>query len=351
MISEIILHNFKSFEQKKIHFPSGFCNIVWDNGVGKTNILQSIWIASWNPLPYGSDDFLHKIGSHQRYIEASILDNNSLPHTVRLAHDQSIAKKVITINGKKTTKAMISKLVFSVVYFSPYDMNLFYLGPKYRREFLFSILTRTSQTFAKEFSTYETILKHRNKVLKYLQEWRWIPEDLDYWDTAFVQSASQLYAQIFPLVEFFQANVLRFLPYFRDFSGNIDFLYLTKVRKATVAEDLKHYIQKNRDRDILLGRTPIGPHVDDFDVMLLDHPILAFASRGELKSVLLELKFLEIEFLKTCLWVKPVVLIDDILSELDQSHLDGVIKKCFDLQIIATSIVPISKENIYYIYL
>ena len=128
------------------------------------------------------------------------------------------------------------------------------------------------------------------------------------------------------------------LPYFDGKVKKIEFIHLSKTDEFDRENSIKRYFDKNFERDIILGNTQIGPHVDDFNLLLDGTPITHFASRGEAKSTIIGLKLLESRFIEEQTGKKPIILIDDLLSEIDEKHKNLILKRLNGYQIIITSL-------------
>ena len=135
--------------------------------------------------------------------------------------------------------------------------------------------------------------------------------------------------------------------YFSASISEVKFEYLSKVSENTVWEDIKNYLTKNLDRDIILWKTSIWPHIDDFDIKLDQVSLAKFASRWEIKSVIIYLKLLEWIFIEKKTWKKPILIIDDLLSELDDNHKNILLSKIVYYQSFISNIIE--EENSFYI--
>ena len=127
---------------------------------------------------------------------------------------------------------------------------------------------------------------------------------------------------------------------------NLEFEYITKTDLKNIIWSLKNYLDSNFQRDIILAKTAIWPHVDDFNIKINWIDILSYASRWETKSIIMTLKVIEMDYIKFKTWKTPILLIDDLSSELDEKHANLFLEKTNNYQCIFTSISSLNKENI-----
>lgn len=349
MLKSIKIKNFRSIKELEIFFSKTHTNISWFNWAWKTNILQAILFVFGNSIEKFKDVDLLKNDEQNMYIESCFL-KNSFEEKVSVWFERG-GKKTYFLNLKKKSKNTIKAETEKISFFSRVDMNLFYLWPKNRRDFLNNILFIVYPEYEKKFKEYEKILKNRNKLLKNIFENKSKKNELDIWNVKFIETREKLYEYIFNLVWFYEEQINSIWDIFISKKNNFNFIYKTKVKKNNIKSDIKEYIDKNFERDLILQKTHIWPHVDDFDIEINWKSVLNFASRWELKSIILELKKIELNYIKKESWKTPILLIDDIESELDEKHIDFVCNTFKDYQIISSSINPIKKENIENFYI
>ncbi len=342
MIESIKLVNFRNFHEKKLDSIQEKNFIVWENGAWKTNILEALSLL-WNNSLSGLqiENFVKK-WENIFYIEYQTSEWD----TVALSYDKEKKKKNYIVNGKHVSKKKFTDAGYKCVVFSPIIMNLMYLSPSLRRDFLDTILSNSYSEYSNVLKEYKKILSSRNKVLKNISEWQSKKEEILFWDTKFIEKASKIYGYRFKLIHFFESQISQSLEYFNGKIENIDFIYKTKIDEENIEKNISSYITENIERDIILAKTPIWPHVDDFDIYVDGISLTSYASRWETKSVILWLKLLEIVFTEKMTWKKPILLIDDLLSELDDVHKDMFTKKIKYYQTFITSIHIWEENNI-----
>ncbi|MBW7954577.1 DNA replication/repair protein RecF [Candidatus Gracilibacteria bacterium] len=342
MLQKINIINFRSIDKKELFFKEKNI-IIGPNGAGKTNILQAISILFGNNIFGYKDNHILKDNTDFLFIEGVFIES-SFEYKISFSYDKKLEKKTYSINGKKISKKELLKKSLKTSYFSPKDMNLFYLGPSSRRDFINNILGNIYPDYLLELKKYDTILKNRNKILKNIFEGKSKEEEIIFWDNKFIESCQKIYDYIIPLNSYLETNLLKESDIFKNENIKLNYRYNSKVDFKNIGESIKNYLDKNLKRDIILGRTHIGPHIDDFNIFIGEIEVSNFASRGELKSIILKLKLLEIDYIKHITSKTPLLLIDDFQSELDENHLNILKNNLKNLQVIYTSINTINKE-------
>jgi len=341
MIKSLKLKNFRNFKDEEFIFENEKFFIVWENWKWKTNILESLSILNNNSIIWINFDMLVKNNENNFFIEYQ----NDDWKTLWLSYDKELKKKKYFVNKKATSKKIFSQNTNISVIFSPIIMNIMYLSPSLRRDFLDQILINSYKDYDKISSDYKKILKNRNKVLKNIRENKSKKEEINFWNDKFVNKSIEIYEYRFKLNDFFQKYIKKSKEYFMWKIKNVDFVYQCKVDKNNIKNDILKYLEKNIDRDIIIWTTSIWPHIDDFDIIVDDKKLVDFASRWETKSIIIWLKLLETAFIENKTNKKPILLIDDLLSELDEVHKNILIDKIQYYQTFITSINKVDCNN------
>ncbi len=333
MINKLILKNFRNFENSEFLFCEQKNFIIWENGKWKTNILEAISLLSTESI--NNIDFDNLVWNNWDIFYIQIKKYNQ--EIISISYDKTNKKKIYTINWKNTIKAKIKAISDKLVLFSPITMNIMYLSPSLRRDFLDQILLNTFDLYSKATKEYKNILKNRNKTLKAINQGKAQENELDFWDEKFTYISEIIYNYRFWIRDFFVKNIKNTKKCFFWKIKNIEFIYKTKI-KNDIKNDIKSYLKENRKKDIILKTTSIWPHIDDFDILLDWKSLINFASRWETKSVIIELKFIEKKFIEHFTKQKPILLIDDLLSELDEKHKNMILNEISWYQCFITGI-------------
>jgi len=343
MIRKLTLKNFRNFCLQEFFFSENENIIIWKNWKWKTNILEAIGLFAW--LNLSKLDFENIVSKNKDifYIEINFNDN-----IFSISYDKTNNKKIYQLNKKRLNKQKFLENSYKVVYFSPISMNLMYLSPSLRRDFLDEILGNCFLEYNKILKQYKKILSSRNKILKNISIWESKINELNFWNEKFSFLASIIYYYRFLLTSFLKENTKDFTKYFSWKIKDFNFEYKSKIKNIwnieknekinEIQKQINQKLQENQKIDLYTKTTNIGPHLDDFDIYIDDINLINFASRWEVKSIILWLKFLEISFLEKYNNKKPILLIDDLLSELDEEHKNLLLNKIKNYQSFITSI-------------
>lgn len=341
MIKSLVLHNFKKHKDLKLNFLQH--NIIyWDNWSWKTNILDAIYLViNWNYYSSEKVDKVMRFLQNNFFVETEIEDENGLLINRKITYYQEIEKTTFLLNKNPIIKSKFISFSNNIAtFFSPQEMNIMYLWPSLRRDFLDEILTLSYPWFNIIKNEYSKVLKNRNKILKKIHLWEAKIEDINQWDNLFIQKASLYYSYRFKLLDYFSKNIA-YIESMLENKYKLKLFYETKINRENLEQSITDYLKKNIDRDIILGYTYIWPHLDDFYFQVLinekEYPTSSILSRWENKSILIALKFLEIEFYEKISNKKIVILLDDIFSELDNEHMRLVLEKSSKHQTFITT--------------
>lgn len=346
MIQSIKLINFRNFLEKEFFFDKKENFIIWPNWKGKTNVLEAISIITNNSIIWLSFDNLVNIDSDLFFVEISTEIGK-----IWISFDKVNNRKKFLVNSKSITKNKFKDIIPKSVFFSPMSMNMFYLSPSLRRDFLDNILINSFLEYEDILKIYKNIFINRNKLLKNIFDKKSSKEEISFWDDKFIEYALKIYQYRCKIIDYIKQEIDNLIPYFSWKVSKIEFLYKTKISlendfsKESIKKEIKDYLVKNLDRDIILKKTHIWPHIDDFDIIIDNISLIKFASRWETKSVVIWLKILEVIFIEKITWKKPILLIDDLLSEIDEIHKDLLLKNIDWNQVIIATINQISEKN------
>jgi len=343
MIKSLKLKNFRNFKNNTFIFENEKFFIIWKNWKWKTNILEALSILNNNSIIWLSFDNLVKKNENNFFIE----QEDDKWNTFGISYDKALNKKKYFINKKVTSKKNYNNNTNLSVIFSPIIMNIMYLSPGLRRNFLDQILINSYSNYDKLLRTYKKILTNRNKVLKNIRENKSQKSEIIFWNQEFIKISISIYKIRFELNNFFEKHIKKSSEYFFWKIKNIDFVYLTKINKNNIENDILNYLNKNLDRDIILWKTNIWPHIDDFEIIIDNNKLIDYASRWETKSIIIWLKLLETAFIENKTNKKPVLFIDDLLSELDEMHKNLLLDKIKYYQTFITSINKINNTNYF----
>ena len=345
MIKELKLVNFRNFWEKIIDNFQLENFIVWENGKWKTNILEALSILWNNSITKLNLEDMVKMWEDYFFIEAKDEKNNKYS----FYYSKEWKKRSYMVNNKKTIKKTFVNFAHSCVIFSPIMMNMMYLSPSLRRDFIDEALKSSYPEYDSILKDYKKIIRSRNSTLKAINNNKATQKDITFWNEKFIENSIEIYKYRYKFIKFLQESIINTKEYFLWKIENITFEYITKVNKNDIESSIRDYLEKNIERDIIIWRTSIWPHIDDFEVRVDNINLINFASRWETKSIIIYLKLLEWIFIEKKTSKKPILIIDDLLSELDQNHKDMLLNKITYYQTFISNITE--EKNTFYIRL
>lgn len=340
MFNSLKLRNFRNFENKDFFFDANKNFIIWNNWIWKTNLLEAISLIYQKNIQNKEVSNLIKKDQDYAYIE---IERDNQKFSISL--DKNSNSKNLFINWKKTTKKKFDEVLEKLIIFKPMDMNMMYLSPSYRRDFIDDILDNSFLHYNKLNKDYKNIVKNRNKLLKSIKDWKSTKNDLIFWNDALIRNAKLIYEYRQKLNLFLDEKLSIIKDLINIESQNIKYKYITKVDLDNIEISMSEYLTKNLDRDIIIWNTHIGPHIDDFEIIINWFPLINFASRWETKSVILWLKIIESKFIEKNTTKETIFLIDDLFSELDEIHEKLLLDEIKNKQVLITSIKSLKNNK------
>ena len=331
IIKSLELADFRNYDSLHIDFSSGTNILYGDNAQGKTNILEAIYLSATTKSHKGSKDKdivnFEKEESHIRtYLKKDDIDMRIDMH---LRKNKS---KGIAIDGQKIKKASELLGLLNVVFFSPEDLSIIKNGPSERRRFVDMELCQLDQFYLYNLNHYNKIVNQRNKLLKDMYFNPSLRDTLNIWDSQLISFGSKIIERRQLFVK--QLNEIIF-DIHRKLSGGKEDLVI-QYEPDVVIEEYEKSLTFNQERDIKLKQTTTGPHRDDFSFIVGDIDIRKFGSQGQQRTAALSLKLSEIELVKKMTNDNPVLLLDDVLSELDSNRQNYLLSTIGDIQTIIT---------------
>lgn len=331
IIKSLELSNFRNYETLSLTFDRGTNILYGDNAQGKTNILEAIFVSATTKSHKGSKDkdmirFGHEEGHIRTYLEKERME-----YKVDM-HLRSSKSKGIAIDGQKIKKASQLLGLLNVVFFSPEDLSIIKNGPSERRHFVDMELCQLDSFYLYNLNHYNKIVNQRNKLLKDLYFNPQLQETLAIWDTQLVSFGSKIIERRKVFVD--QLNEMIY-DIHKKLSGGKEELRIVYEPDVSL-DDFEKKCTINREKDIRLKQTTTGPHRDDFCFMVGEIDIRKFGSQGQQRTAALSLKLAEIELVKKISKDTPVLLLDDVLSELDSNRQNHLLNSIGDIQTIIT---------------
>ena len=331
VIKSLELADFRNYKELNINFDTGTNILYGDNAQGKTNILEAIYISATTKSHKGSKDKeVINFDKEEAHIR-TCLEKENVEYMVDM-YLRKNKSKGIAIDKQKIKKASELIGLLNVVFFSPEDLAIIKEGPSERRRFADMELCQLDNFYLYNLNHYNKIINQRNKLLKDLYFHPELKETLDIWDSQLVSFGSKIIERR----ELFAGQLCDIIREIHSrLSGGKEELVI-KYEPDVLIEDFEKRMKENQEKDIHSKVTGTGPHRDDFTFIVNGIDIRRFGSQGQQRTAALSLKLSEIELVKKITGDTPVLLLDDVLSELDSSRQNYLLNSIGDIQTIIT---------------
>ena len=365
IINKLQLVNFRNYNHVAVVFDKMVTVFYGKNGQGKTNLLESIYYSSFGLSHRTSrEDEMGKFSSEGMAVLLDFTKEDG-EHSIRMKRffDKGKSYKEIKIDGNKTT-AKNHYSFLNTVMFSPEDLQIIKGDPGLRRRFMDMEISQTDPLYYELLVRYRRLLKQRNSLLKTIRDQNQSQEQLSPWDEEITSVGAQI---LIKRLENLKKLKEISIPAFHNLSDKNDSLEIKYEMKGNNGEsyypeeetynNIKDFymasLKERRFKDIMQGNTGIGVHRDDFKTYINNADGKAFASQGQQRCCALALKFSQIEYVKEMSGEYPVLLLDDVMSELDQYRRNQLISFINDkVQTIITvndkTLIPDFGSNQYF---
>lgn len=328
-VTSISLENFRNYEKVSISTDADLVLIVGENAAGKTNLLESIYYLSRLKSFRAPDLMLTRRGTDYFSVTGNVHD---------VAHEAIVqfspkAGRVFKSAGQKTKRGLWN--AFRTVLFVPNDLNLFILGPVLRRKFLDETLTQKSAVYNLNLTSLEHILKQRSALLQMLWRNEGDPQELEFWNKELARVSLAIRADRLEFVNFLQQRFSQTIAALTGFEYPCDIVFETFTGIENEQQFLMELARLSQ-AEIRSGKNLLGPHRDDFTINKDGELNIYNSSRGELRAQILALKLLQAEYLIDG-DKKPVILLDDVFSELDEIRRNKLLESLIGHQIFITT--------------
>ncbi|NLC32314.1 MAG: DNA replication/repair protein RecF [Clostridiales bacterium] len=338
-LKQLRLHQFRSYSQLAIMPPKGLTVFVGENGAGKTNLLEAIHLCCLGRSHRTSDDQdMIKIGETTAAVHATVSREGREDDVgVRLFRAQK-QKKIIYVGGK--TVLRIGELMghMTCVMFSPEDMDIIKGSPQLRRRFIDMLLAQSLSGYFYALQHYNAVLKQRNALLKMMARDEQDKVQLFAWD-------DQLSSAAVPLVRARREAVEKLAQlsaeHYSFISGRpeemLGITYRSILADSTdIKQDFQKLLEQSRNEDMRRLSTFYGPHRDELILTLSGEELRSFGSQGQIRSAVLAMRLSQIDILTKAQGEPPLLLLDDVLSELDSSRRSRLLSGISHVQTMLT---------------
>ena len=331
IIESLDLKNYRNYNVLNIVFDRNINILYGDNAQGKTNILEAIYMgATTKSHRNARDKEVIKFGNDEAHIKINI-DKCGIKYRIDM-HIKRDKSKGIAINGIPIKKSSEIFGIMNVVFFSPEDLNIIKDGPSLRRRFIDMELCQLSKSYLYNLVNYNKVLIQRNRLLKELGYSNSNFDTLDTWNFQLVKYGKELIKERRTFIESLNDIILDIHKRLTMGKETLNISYEPDV----LEEDFENEIKAIQEKDIKYKTTNVGPHRDDINFMLDDIDVRKFGSQGQQRTVALSLKLAEIELVKKIIGEEPVLLLDDVLSELDGNRQNLLLNNIKNTQTLIT---------------
>lgn len=329
-VKTLHLTHIRSHTEYSIDFSPEVTIITGANGSGKTSILEAVYLSLQGSSFRGSDNEI--LQKERPWWKIDVILDDLQARTIKFDPLKTSSRKQFIIDSN-TTARMPAKQKFPVVLFEPEDLRLLHGSPARRRQFIDRFISQLNPLYGPALRKYERALKQRNNLLKntQLQE-----EQLFAWNVALAEHGAYLISQRIAFIEQLNQNLTAL---YQDIAGTHDevSIHYSHTFVGDITQKLLNELSAHLERDRYMGSTSVGPHRHDVIFQINSSPAVSTASRGEVRTIVLALKFLEVAIIEQLTGKAPVILLDDVFSELDATRQQLLTSQLKGHQIIITS--------------
>jgi len=342
-IKKLHVQHIRSHDDYSMEFSPEVTIITGANGTGKTSLLEAVYIALQGTSFRGADSEILRRECDWWRID-TLLDDQ--PRTIKFDSQKTTSRKQFEIDNK-TTARIPAKLKHPVVLFEPEDLRLLHGSPARRRQFIDRFISQLNPLYGPTLRKYERALKQRNNLLKkqYMQD-----DELFAWNIALAEHGAFIIEQRIAFIEEINLNLSSL---YQEIAGTHDdvSIHYSHTFVGDIKQKLLNELHAHLARDRSLGNTSVGPHRHDVIFEINNSPALSTASRGEARTIVLALKFLEVSIIEQLTDKQPIILLDDVFSELDANRQKLLTSQLKGHQIIITSATSHAGEHIVHVKL
>ncbi|MGF7018809.1 DNA replication and repair protein RecF [Lachnospiraceae bacterium PF1-21] len=330
-IKQLKLKNFRNYHFLELAFDEHINIFYGDNAQGKTNILEAVYLAGTTKSHRSTKDRdMIGFGSDEAHLEL-LVNKNDVDYLIDM-HLKKNSPKGIAINKIPIRKARELFGIVNFVFFSPEDLNIIKNGPGERRRFIDFELSQLDRVYLSDLTSYNKVINQRNHLLKDLKYNESLIDTLDIWDEQLAEYGERIISARDKLLKCL-GKIAGAIHY--KLTGEKESLKIY-YEPSNHKVPLKEVLKKNRERDIYHKSTTVGPHRDDicFEIEGIDARV--YGSQGQQRTVALSLKLAEIELIKSYTNQNPILLLDDVLSELDEKRQNYLLDNIKNIQTLIT---------------
>lgn len=345
-VTEIAVSSYRNLDKQTVRLGSQLNIFTGDNAQGKTNLVESVYLCCIGKSPrtdkdkdlicWNKDRAFVRVKYQCRFGEGEI--------TVTLTAG---AKKQITVNSVPIAKIGELMGYLNCIYFSPKEIEIISRSPAERRRFLDIDLCQTDKNYFYSLSRFNKALQQRNNLLKQAKTLDGVKETVFVWDKQLAEEGARVIAKRRSFCEKLKVYAKASHAMLTDAKEQLEMEYVTQIKGESVAEIAENYLallQNNLEKDFQLRHTSAGCQRDDIALKINGTDVRSFGSQGQLRTTALSLKLAELQIFKNIIGEYPVLILDDVLSELDIDRQKRLLNFDSDLQILLTTATEINHD-------
>lgn len=346
-IKRVELKNFRNYDCCSVELGKGFNLISGTNGQGKTNLAESMLYASLAKSPRTHHD--EELVQDSAASAFACVEIEKQYGSVKIEYSLG-EQKTISINGNPIKKLSDLFGTLVTVYFSPNELEIVSGSPQERRDFMDTDISQLSGNYYNLVQRYNKVLFQRNKLLKNTYDHKAILDQIDIWNEQLASTAAPIIRTRKNFIKKLLIPAQEAMNYLSKDSETINFEYIGVEGETLqeIKENLLKGLRENLSKDMELGYTTLGPHRDDVKIELNGKDSKIYASQGQRRSIVLAIKVGELALFETELGEKPVLVLDDVFSELDTTRQRKLYEAVKDYQVIMTGTVFKYKPPVAY---
>ncbi len=338
IITGLKFENFRNLENNHISFGDKMNVIVGDNGQGKTNLLECIWMFNGVRSFRGAKDRdLVQFGKNFAKIEIEFFSEER-DQNARIEFANNKREAYINEIKKPAPSHLMGKIT-SIV-FSPEHLSLVKDGPNVRRKFIDSAICQVKPKYSVYLAKYNRILNQRNALLKDIANYSELEDTLEIWDRELAVNGGVIISERLKYIARLSELAGEYHGGISENKEKLEILYKNRYSPDTpateIASDFFDLLSKHRKDDLMLRYTTKGPHRDDIEININGRSARQYASQGQQRSAVLSLKLAEASLVDILTGENAVILLDDVLSELDKERQSFLLNKIQNRQVFIT---------------
>ena len=330
-IKTLELSNYRNYNNLHIEFEEGTTILYGNNAQGKTNILEALYLSATTKSHRGSKDKeIIKFDEDEAHIKV-IVHKHDVDHKIDM-HLKKDKSKGVAIDGLRIKKSGDLFGILNIVFFSPEDLNIIKNSPNVRRKFMDLELCQIDKIYYHDYLNYNKVLQQRNNLLKRIYYKPDMLDTLDIWNDKIVEYGSHIIKRRQNFIDMINDIIVDIHSKLTGGLENIKVVYNYNVS----VDDYMDSLKDKQNTDLKYKTTQVGPHRDDITFYINDIDVKKYGSQGQQRTAALSLKLAEIELVKMVIKENPVLLLDDVMSELDSNRKMYLLDSIKDIQTIIT---------------